>query len=271
MRWRVLASLILNLKTMKMYDSYFPHEASASNNNKMILLIEDLGMKGYGVYWVLLEHLRMQTEYRGDVKALGHLARRIRSNKAFLMRVICDYELFEVEGDSFYSPGMQNRLVPLDDRRKEISEMKRKAANAKWQKVKGEQQPELFVGDDGASEESPETTIERVPEVHRGTAIVPDGALQAVSFWESFVPPTYAQNKETHNFEGVKYQLEKMKVEDPSQLRAILQLADYGRKGNPFWRLTIQRPLETWRGLKSPGIAVIRALKKYIISQKDAC
>nr|WP_320059024.1 Lin1244/Lin1753 domain-containing protein [uncultured Bacteroides sp.] len=44
-------------------DQYFPHDVTAHNNIKLLRLKADKGLEGYGVYWSLLEYLRMQKNY----------------------------------------------------------------------------------------------------------------------------------------------------------------------------------------------------------------
>ena len=49
---------------MNNYNSYFPHDSNAKDDPKCVLLIEQLGMEGYGIYWMLVETLRDQPNYR---------------------------------------------------------------------------------------------------------------------------------------------------------------------------------------------------------------
>ena len=45
-------------------DSYLLHDANAGNNFKIMMMIQKEGMKGYGIYWMLLEFLRLQNGYK---------------------------------------------------------------------------------------------------------------------------------------------------------------------------------------------------------------
>ena len=48
-----------------MKDAYWlQHDSNAKDDPKCMLLIEDLGLEGYGVFWVLIEYLRDQPDYR---------------------------------------------------------------------------------------------------------------------------------------------------------------------------------------------------------------
>ncbi|WP_455592263.1 DUF7833 domain-containing protein [Bacteroides sp.] len=95
-------------------DQYFKHDAGASGNQKVMGLIDELGMKGYGTYWLLLETLRMQKKYRAPLNIVRRLSRRARVMPSYLLRVIRNFDLFVVEADSFYSPGMMRRMHPYD-------------------------------------------------------------------------------------------------------------------------------------------------------------
>ena len=33
---------------------YFPHDSNAKDDPKCVLMIEQLGMEGYGIYWMLV-------------------------------------------------------------------------------------------------------------------------------------------------------------------------------------------------------------------------
>ena len=55
-------------------DQYIPHEVSMRNTTEVMNLIENEGMAGYGIYWALLEYLRTQDDYVGDLRVLKSLA-----------------------------------------------------------------------------------------------------------------------------------------------------------------------------------------------------
>ena len=44
-------------------ESYLLHDANASSNFKIMMMIQKEGMKGYGIYWMILEFLRVQNGY----------------------------------------------------------------------------------------------------------------------------------------------------------------------------------------------------------------
>ena len=94
-------------------DQYIPHEVSMRSNSQVINLIEAEGAAGYGFYWALLEYLRAQNHYIGDIRAIKNIARqmKIRIDKA--IRVLNDYGLFVVENTLFSSPMLVEKMRPL--------------------------------------------------------------------------------------------------------------------------------------------------------------
>ena len=66
-------------------------------------MIQKEGMKGYGIYWMILEFLRVQNGYKADVRILPVLARKMRVTVATLKRIIFDSGLFEVNNTTFSS------------------------------------------------------------------------------------------------------------------------------------------------------------------------
>ena len=51
-------------------DQYIPHDVSLRNTSEVIHLIEKESASGYGLYWAIIEYLRTQDNYRGDLRAL---------------------------------------------------------------------------------------------------------------------------------------------------------------------------------------------------------
>ena len=98
-------------------DSYLLHDANAGNNFKIMMMMQKEGMKGYGIYWMILEFLRVQNGYKADVRILPVLASKMRVTVATLKRIIFDSGLFEVNGTTFSSPGLTRRMGPLEAKR----------------------------------------------------------------------------------------------------------------------------------------------------------
>jgi len=103
---------------MKMLSSYFPHDSNAKDDPKCVLLIEQLGMEGYGIYWMLIETLREQPDYRYPLNLLPALARRYNTTAEKVKAVVCSYGLFQIENNEFFfSHSLIKRMEPLEAKR----------------------------------------------------------------------------------------------------------------------------------------------------------
>lgn len=91
-------------------DKFFKHDATAADDERILALIEQEGMKGYGTYWVLLEALRKQESLCLSYGVLRPLAARCRTKKEYLLHIVKDFGLFVVEDTCFYSLGMMRRM-----------------------------------------------------------------------------------------------------------------------------------------------------------------
>lgn len=102
---------------MKRYNHYFPHDSNAKDDPKCLMLIDQLGLEGYGIYWVLVETLREQENYRYPLKMIAPLAKRYGTSSEKMQTVINNYELFETdEEDFFFSKSLRERMRAIDGR-----------------------------------------------------------------------------------------------------------------------------------------------------------
>ena len=106
-------------------DQYIPHEVSMRNTTEIINLIESEGAAGYGIYWALMEYLRVQDGYVGDLQALASLKRQLKIRQAKLDRVLYDFGLFEFYKGTFYSRKLNEVMKPFEERRARIDAYKR--------------------------------------------------------------------------------------------------------------------------------------------------
>ena len=106
-------------------DQYIPHEISMRNTTEVMNLIEKEGMAGYGIYWAIMEYLRVQDGYTGDSQALPQLKRQLKVSKAKMERVLYDFGLFKWHKGTFYSPKLNQVMKPFEDRRAKIEAYKR--------------------------------------------------------------------------------------------------------------------------------------------------
>ena len=123
-------------------DQYIPHEVSMRNTTEVMNLIENEGMAGYGIYWALLEYLRTQDDYVGDLRVLKSLARQLKTKLVKIESVLNSYGLFSVTDYTFRSRKLESAMKPLEDKRKAMSKQNvgKAEANRKQNEVKPEEE-----------------------------------------------------------------------------------------------------------------------------------
>ena len=99
-------------------DQYIPHEVSMRNTTEVMNLIEKEGMAGYGIYWALMEYLRTQDDYTGDVRVLRTLARQLKTKLCKVESVLHNYGLFTLTDFTFRSTKLDVMMRPLENKRK---------------------------------------------------------------------------------------------------------------------------------------------------------
>ena len=112
---------------------YFPHDSNAKDDPKCVLPIEQLGMEGYGIYWMLIETLREQPDYTYPVANIPALGRRYNTTAEKVKTVVCNYGLFTVKDDKiFFSDSLNRRMLVFEEKRAKRSEAGRLGNAARW-------------------------------------------------------------------------------------------------------------------------------------------
>lgn len=130
---------------------YFSHDSNARNDPKMIAMRQVYGIKGYGMYWVIIENLRDQSDYKLEMKNYIYIALSVQAGcepehtKQFINDCIVEFELFNCDDNSFWSNSLLRRMEMKDYK----SQQSREAANIRWsntnqtQQNKGSDMPEV--------------------------------------------------------------------------------------------------------------------------------
>lgn len=121
---------------MKMKDAYyFSHDANARHDPKIIKMISTYGMEGYGWYWVIIEMLREQDNYKlsiYDHSDIDVIAFQTYSDSEKIKKYIGDcvkiFKLFKKSKKYLWSLSLSNRMKKMNEKR----EKGRKAANKRW-------------------------------------------------------------------------------------------------------------------------------------------
>jgi hypothetical protein len=96
-----------------------------------MVLIDQLGMEGYGIFWALVEKLRAEKEYKLPLMTLESFARRWGTSKEKVNTVVKNFGLFVIENDEFFYSQRLKFSMELKSEKATIS------INARWAKNKG--------------------------------------------------------------------------------------------------------------------------------------
>lgn len=114
---------------------YFSHDANAKDDAKIILLIDQLGLEGYGIFWVLVETLRGSEGYKCTLKIIPGLAKRYNTSSEKMLTVIKQFDLFQiVDNEFFYSESLNRRMFEYAEKIEKKSIAGKKGMLARWNK-----------------------------------------------------------------------------------------------------------------------------------------
>jgi hypothetical protein len=109
---------------------YFPHDCNAKDDPKIMLMMAQLGLEAYGIYWILVEYLRDQRGYRAPMVLLDPLSRRYGSSREKFEAIVTKFDLFEFNDQYFSSPSLVRRMEPMEKKR----EQQRQNISKRWHK-----------------------------------------------------------------------------------------------------------------------------------------
>nr|WP_238374802.1 Lin1244/Lin1753 domain-containing protein [Sulfurimonas denitrificans] len=95
-------------------------------------MIDEMGLEGYGIFWILVETLREQKDYRYPLRLIPSIARKYNTTPSKIIDVIEKYELFEIDMQSFFfSHSLNRRMSFLAQKREKIVAASHKGVAAK--------------------------------------------------------------------------------------------------------------------------------------------
>ena len=122
---------------MKKDAYYFPHFCNARGDRKIKRLRKDLGLEGYGAYFMLLEVLREQDNFKFPVEDIDLLADEFGISEAKLKTIVFNYTLFEVDAQNlFFSPKFDEYMQPYLNMKKQRIEAAKKSVEARQKELK---------------------------------------------------------------------------------------------------------------------------------------
>ena len=113
--------------------SYFSHDSNARNSDKLMKVRMGLGAEGYGIFFMLIERLREEEDYKSTVDYTT-LAFDLRVDPEKVKQVVENYDLFKIteDGKYFYSDSFNERMEMMDAKRKKRAEAGKKGAEKRW-------------------------------------------------------------------------------------------------------------------------------------------
>nr|WP_326184242.1 DUF4373 domain-containing protein [uncultured Oscillibacter sp.] len=119
---------------------FFSHDCNARNDPKILALRSVYGAEGYGVYFMLIEILREQPDYKLSVNKYiwSTLAMQMQVDASRLEQIITDcctefsedgHTLLVNDGKYLFSTSLLRRMGKVDD----ISNLRREAARKRWE------------------------------------------------------------------------------------------------------------------------------------------
>lgn len=133
---------------------YFPHYCNARHDRKIKRIIKELGVEGYGIFFMLLEVLREQTDFRYPVSDIDLLADEFGTSEQKVRVVITNYKLFDIdESEMFFSPKLIFYLQPYLN----MKEQRRLAGikSGEKRRLKSSNNPEQPLNDRSTPDEQP--------------------------------------------------------------------------------------------------------------------
>lgn len=113
---------------------YFSHDSNAKSDPKISAMINQYKIEGYGRFWIVVEILREQQEYRLPLKKyiFDALALQMQCSAEEAEKYIKDcietFELFASDGEYFWSNSLIRRMKQKEERSRQAS----KAAQKRW-------------------------------------------------------------------------------------------------------------------------------------------
>ena len=145
------------MATRQKTTNYFSHDSNARNDERIIRLRMKQGATGYGVYFMILERLREEADYK-SAKDYNMIAFDLRVDAAIVKSVVEDFGLFAFtdDGKCFYSESFTRRMEIKDTLRKQRSEGGKIGMQNRWQKQGN-------AGTDKKAEKKPKEKVQPAP------------------------------------------------------------------------------------------------------------
>ena len=117
---------------------YFSHDANARYDPDICLMRADYNIEGYGLYWIIVEILRGEPDYKLKFSQFPAIAIQSGTSpekvKQFIDDCINKYNLFKSDGEFFWSDSLIRRMDRIEQIAKKRSEAGKASARARKEK-----------------------------------------------------------------------------------------------------------------------------------------
>ncbi|NDV68935.1 Lin1244/Lin1753 domain-containing protein [Dysgonomonas sp. 25] len=201
---------------------YFSHDSNAKDDPKCVLLIEQLGCEGYGIFWILVETLReQQPDFKYPLILIPALARRYNTTAEKMKTVISSYGLFKIENNEFFfSESLNRRMKIFLDKKKKLSEAGKRGNEKRW-KIATQS-----LGDNKA------IAIKRKEIKEKEITLFESNISEEENLLELFPP----EDNVNRNWGALKRNLSTIQgsIEEKNK---IVRMSNFGKIGHPIWQL----------------------------------
>lgn len=120
---------------MKNENLWLKHKADFADHDNVLLLLEEQGLEGYGIYWLLMEKLRNRDALKLPMSVIPTIARMYLTTTEKVEAVINDYDLFDFEDNEFfYSANLLEEVQKLKESKEKRSLAGQKGNKVRWEK-----------------------------------------------------------------------------------------------------------------------------------------
>lgn len=117
---------------MKNNTNYFSHDYNASNDFKILLMRNKLGIKGYGMYWFLIERLA-EAGGKLPTEMIPIYAQQMDVEEREVHNLVNDFKLFEFAENQFFSERLLRHLELREQDKNNKSKAGKKSAETRLQ------------------------------------------------------------------------------------------------------------------------------------------
>src|SRR6056297_2246768 len=132
---------------------YFSHDYNARQDPKILALKADYGVEGYGRFWVIVEMMAEQDDYKlklnqitNNALAVEFMCQKDEAEK-FIKDCIKKYELFKSDDNFFWSESLLRRMAIKDEKLEKKRKAGRKGARKRWEDNEVKQKDSTAIAD----------------------------------------------------------------------------------------------------------------------------